>query len=227
MRDPTFQSPRGNFKYGMRMLRKKLYGKALRHFRKAVESCSVQDRFGLAGYLYWLGITLGKLGKPELSLKSYVSSQKLVRRGFARRLYLRMTNGYGMLKRSSTELDDFYAYSSIQIARYLERKTSRRFSDEFEKESVTAIITQMWKKLSDGNCLKGKTTGQKIILFQKLQICFPIFVVSSERGNIITGNFPKNTCHLPDDRCVCGSGLPYRLCCGRLACTEELDYGYF
>jgi hypothetical protein len=227
MKDPVFAQPENEFNYGLRMLRDRSCLKAVRHFRKAVDTCPVERRGELSRYLYWLGIALQRLGKPELALKSVSSSRRLVRRGFSRKLYSRMANGYGMLKRRTSELDDLFAFRSIQIAKYLERKPSRCFSSEIEKAAVEKLVGETWSSVKGKELLEGRSTGQKIELFNGIAIRYPAFFSAEPRASVLPGKFGARWEQRPDERCACGSGLPFRQCCGRLACRDEIEYGYF
>jgi tetratricopeptide (TPR) repeat protein len=226
MLEPEFATPEQHFIYGKRMLVKKRYYKALSHFRVSVEVCRVQDKKLLSQYLYWLGLALYKIGKPELALKSYVSAQRLRRRGYIRKTYLRISNGYGMLKRSSIFLDDYYAFSSIQVSRYLEKTYNSSFQHDLEKMTVMTIINEAWEKLFRANILYNVAIRDKIKLFKEFDIAFPSYYFL-RNTNVIYKDFSDTRLQDPDRRCSCGSGLLFRQCCGRVSCADELSYGCF
>ncbi len=190
---------------------------ALRSFRAAADSCPATRSGELASYLYWLALSLLRLDRPELALKSLASAQKLRPKGFARSVYLRRSNEYGMCKRERPELDDFYAFYSLQAGAYLGRKPSGRFDGNAEKDEVTRLIGDAWKALSRSGDLEGLSAAQKIELFKKRPVSFPFFASDEEgRGAVIAADFRRGARLSGNDRCSCGSGLSYGRCCGRI-----------
>ena len=95
---------------------------AMMHFRKVIEATPPENAGKLANAMYWLAVAFFRLDKAELAIRTLASAQRLHRRGHARKLYLSWVNGYGMIRRGKPELDDFYAFSSLQIGRYLGKK---------------------------------------------------------------------------------------------------------
>ena len=208
---------------GLRELSAHRPDRALRLFRSSVESCSATHPAELEKRLYWLAMALLQLDQVELALKSLASAQKLRPRGMARRAYLLRANDYGMPRRASPDLDDFYAFYSVQVCGFLARKQGRRFSSEEEKDAVTRLVAFAWQGLKKGGSLAGLGPGEKLDLFRGQRNVFPDFVVDGRRqvgstgGSFtITVDFRRSRTVKPNDSCSCGSGLPYRLCCGRL-----------
>ncbi|MCX7776083.1 MAG: SEC-C domain-containing protein [Spirochaetaceae bacterium] len=195
--------------------------KALEYFHEAVEQTPPACSDELSRALYWLSIALYQLDRKELALKSLANAQKLRRKSFARRFYSRTINEYGMLKRPTRELDDLYAFVSIQITVYLMKKKSHRFDSVSEHDTVMKSILSGWKMLKDHGFLEGLECGEKLALFKKVKLDFPVFYASSfatRRPSRKESSDPASY----SDACPCGSGLPYRQCCGRTQGLSEL-----
>jgi hypothetical protein len=209
---------------GLRELIRHRPDKALEPIRSAVEAIPPSRSAELARALYWLSVALFRLDKRDLAVKSLASSQKLRGKGFARKLYLRNINQYGMPKRSTRELDDFYAFSSLQMAHYLVKRPNNRFESFMEQEIVSITILQSWETLSASLRLDDISCAEKLDLFKHTKISFP-------RMSLYTSNTPPRfnnnrlstvSARQPQDRCSCGSGLPYSMCCGRTKGLGEL-----
>jgi hypothetical protein len=210
------------FRLGKRELANHRPDLALRRFRFAVKACPATNPGELSRSLYWLALALFRLDRPEFAIKSLASAQKLRPRGVARAAYLRRINDYGMLRRSKPELDDFYAFYSVQACSYLERKQGGRFDSNAEKDVVTHLIGDAWKTLSRSGALASLSTARKLAFFKSRPIPFPVFGLEpSTRGTIISADFRRGRRLGGDDRCSCGSGLPYMRCCGRTGSLSE------
>jgi hypothetical protein len=195
---------------------------ALRSFRASVDDCPAAEPERLSRNLYWLALALLRLDRPELAIRSLASAQKLRPRGIARAAYLHRINEYGMCRRSSRELDDFYAFYSVQACAYLGRKPGGRFDSNAEKDAVTKLIGDSWKALSGSGKLAKLTAAQKLAVFKASPIAFPLFGLESEpRGSVIPADFRRGRRLRGDDRCSCGSGLPFMRCCGRTSSLRE------
>jgi hypothetical protein len=214
-----------DFRSGLRALAGHRPDLALRHIRSAVDSCPATRPAQLSQRLYWLGVALLRLDRPELAMKSLASAQKLRPRGFARKSYERRINDYGMPRRSSVELDDFYAFYSIQTCGFLNRKPERRFSSDQEKDAVTRLVAAAWKGIKASGRLAGLGVADKLELFRRYEGVFPDFMVGGKATvaaktvncacEPIKVDFRRGRAIKPDDKCSCGSGLAFRLCCGR------------
>jgi hypothetical protein len=198
---------------------------ALRDFRSAVDACPATKATELSSYLYWLAIALLRLDQPELALKSLASAQKLRPKSIARLAYLRRSNDYGMYRRASPELDDFYAFYSVQVCFYLRRRRDGRFDSNAEKDAVTRLIGDAWRLLSRSGKLSGLSAARKLELFKARSLDFPLFGLERSSGaKVIEVSFRQGKVLRPDDRCSCGSGLPYMRCCGRSSSLRERSY---
>lgn len=213
MRGEEYDRQERDFRTGMRALARHDAQAALRLLRAAVDVCPPGRHAALARYLYWLSIPLLRLGKSELAVKSLVSAQKLEPRGPARRLYRHMVNGYGMVSTGCTDKDDFRAFFSIQLRRYLGSRPGGRFRTEAERDAVARIIADAWVGLTGSDTLAEKSCSDKLDLFRAYEIPFPFRFL--DRAKVLPGNFRRGTPQTSDARCSCGSGLPYRQCCGR------------
>jgi len=121
-------------------LRKGLYelshhrpGRSLEFFQKSIALTPAVCGARLSRALYWLSIAMFQLNKRDIAIKSLANAQKLRHRGYARKLYMRHINEYGMLKRPTKELDDLYAFVSIQLSLYLVKRPHNRFASEAER----------------------------------------------------------------------------------------------
>jgi hypothetical protein len=194
----------------------------VRSLRLAVASCPATRSGELSRNLYWLALALLRLDRPELAIRSLASAQKLRPRGIARAAYERRVNSYGMCRRASPELDDFHAFYSIQACAYLRQKNGDRFESNAEKDIVTRLIGDAWRSLRGAGSLDGLPATRKLALFKARRIAFPLFSLGSgDRGTILEADFRRGLKLKGDERCRCGSGLPFIRCCGRIPSTRE------
>lgn len=220
---------------GMRELSTHRPDKAISSLRQAVDIIPPSCSDDLSQALYWLSVALLRLDERPLAIKSLASAQKLRRRGYARRLYLRSVNEYGMPRQASPDLDDFYAFTNLQIAYYLAKKPTSRFESFQEKDIVLRLILDAWKKLSASGQLSDIDACEKLDIFRKIKIHYPSFGLSGSHRVIVKASFGVGASRLGTtrstagsmtknsaDRCPCGSGLPYGQCCGRVKHLKEL-----
>ncbi|MBN1241820.1 MAG: tetratricopeptide repeat protein [Spirochaetales bacterium] len=197
---------------------------ALRLLRAAVDELGPGDRL-LSQRLYWLGIALLRLGRRDLAVKSLASAQKLAPRGHARSLYGRLVNGYGMAKSSCEDHDDFRAFYSVQAERYLGGRTA--FRDEIEREAVSHALAGAWIGIVASGLLDDLDCAGKLQLYRKIDAGIPSVLAETRdsRAHVIPVDFRRDRRIGPADRCSCGSGLPWRLCCGRTVSPSEHPRG--
>ena len=148
---------------------------ALAFLRLSVEQIPPSCEQELSKALYWLSIALIQLDQRDLAVKSLANAQKLRRQSYAQKFYVRHVNEYGMIKRPTRELDDLYAFTSIQLSNYLVKRPSHRFSSEAEHSAVLKLILEAWKQLAQSEDFASLECGEKLQLFKKLKIDFPIF----------------------------------------------------
>jgi len=200
---------------------------ALRLLRTAVDGCSADRRAVLERRLYWLSIALRRLGKDGLAVKALSSAQRLSPRGQARDAYKHFANEYGMPRASCSEHDDYRAFCSIQVRRYLERVPDRRFSHQAEIDTVLTTIADAWLRLRNASAYRHDTCDDKLNTYREVVIDFPALRtgVGINPCRTIAADFFQGRAIRPDDRCACGSGLPYRMCCGRTRLPYETEHG--
>lgn len=216
------------FKTGVLYLTKHQPQYAIKHFKQALRFCPVYNKRDLNTILYYLGISLKKLGLPGSAVKSWGTGKKVYRHGLASLMYHRFINGYGMVKQATSELDDWNAYYSIQLQRYLNSKRSRKFGSEGEKDMIWDLIYDHWVRLLQSERLEGLGPCKKIELFRQETIVFPYFNVPDfQKKAEILVDFHKKSKIDPNAPCPCHSGLSYIQCCGRTKSEEELYYGVF
>jgi hypothetical protein len=194
---------------------------ALVFLRTSVELTPPSCENELSKALYWLSIALLRLDQRDLAVKSLANAQKLRRQSYARKLYLRNVNEYGMIRRPTKELDDLYAFVSIQLSSYLVRRPNHRFGSEAEHSAVLKLILEAWKQLKEHHMFQTLECGEKLYLFRKLRIdfpSFPTFAASRQHGE--SCSMPSTLYNIKS--CFCGSGLPYTQCCGRVQGLSEL-----
>ena len=213
-----------DFRDGLRFLKRHRPDLAVRSFRASVAACPASCSAELSARLYWLTVALFRLDQSDLALKSLASAQKLRPRGWARDMYRRWINDYGMPRRVTPELDDFYAFYSIHIGAYLGRKERPRFDSVNEKDAVMRIVLDSWLALSRSGRLACLGTGDKLRLLKDWRVPFPSFGLGAgDCSPIVQVDFRAQRKLNGDDRCNCGSGLPYRQCCGRTSGLRELS----
>ena len=211
-----------HFRIGRRDLARHRPDLAVRSLRKAVDECPALRAGELARDLYWLSLALLRLDRPELAIRSLASAQKLRPRGIARSAYTMRVNDYGMCRRSSPELDDFYAFYSVKACSYLDSKERRRFDSNAEKDAVTRLISDAWRIIARSGKLAGLSASRKLALFKNSRIEFPLFGLKRPHyGKIMPADFRRGERLQGDERCSCGSGLPFIRCCGRTSTPSE------
>jgi len=213
------------YRQGRRALASHDAAKALRALKVAVAACPATDRAELAKRLYWLSIALRRLGKDGLAVKALSSAQRLAPRGKARTLYERFANGYGMPKAACTEHDDYRAFCSIQIRKYLERVPDGRFADQAEIDVVLTMLADAWLRLDASGAIADAGCDEKLKIFRETGVSFPALreTLPVSSGRVIVADFYRGRAQRDEDRCSCGSGLPYRMCCGRIRPPYEPD----
>jgi hypothetical protein len=200
---------------------------AARLLEKALQECPPSRGSDLYRICFFLGIALRRMGHAETAIKSWVSCQRLRKRGPTRRLLSRLTNAYGMEKQARGELDDWKAFASIQLSRYLMGKNKRTFSTDAEKDMVVDLIRDHWVTLVKSGAIAGLDCPRKHALFTRTEIVFPAIVAPNGHQAVIAVNFQTRKKVGLADRCFCGSGMPFSLCCGRTPGCAEVLSGIF
>ncbi len=130
---------------------------ALRLFRKALDECPVTDEKTLARLLYFLGIALMRLGHKSSAMDSWRASHRLKHGSYALKMLQRYANCYGMARQTNGELDDWKAFLSIQVDRYLATKKNGRFSTDAERDMVRDLVFEYWRAIRA--CMRARNPG--------------------------------------------------------------------
>lgn len=207
---------------GIGELRRHRPDRALEFLRLAVDAGTPENPEQLSKALYWLSIAFMRMDKRDLAVKSLSSAQKLRQRGRARKFYVRNINQYGMPKRQSPEVDDLYAFVNIQFTRYLQGKRSRTFDSMGERDIVLRIVLGGWKDLKARNIIAMDDCAAKLEIFRSTRLPFPGYSLPARRTGAAKPDFGFPVMADPRGRCVCGSGLPFSQCCGRVRSLREL-----
>lgn len=202
---------------------------AIHFLQMAVDKCPASRSRELYRICLFLGVALRRMGFSQSAIKSWTSCQRLNKRGHTRKMLTRITNSYGMERQASEEEDDWRAFSSIQTARYLMGKNKRTFSTLAERDMISDLISDHWAEVQSSGELTGKSSCEKLGYFRKVNIVFPgTGAPDSWRDPRVIGvNFQTRRKVELGERCMCGSGLPFELCCGRTPANEELLTGIF
>ncbi len=200
---------------------------ALKNFETALAQCPIERVKELGKILFFLGVTLQKLGLPGCALRSWSAARKLDKHNYSGKFLSRFANPYGMAKQESCEMDDRSAYYSIQLARYLSTKRSKKLGTDAERDMIWELIREGFRELTTLVDLDSMESQEKLAVFKKHQIVFPSFAVPARAGHeSIPVDFTRKRRIINfEDHCFCGSGLPYKLCCGRIPGEDELIGG--
>jgi hypothetical protein len=218
-----------HFSRGLASLSHHRPAEAVKSLQRALENCPASRSQDLHRVCLYLGVALQRVGYSQSAIKSWTTCLRLNKRGHTRKLLARFTNCYGMERQDSTEADDWQAFYSIQAARYLLGKNKRTFSTMAEQDMIGDLIHDAWEGIRESPEIRGKTGCEKMTAFRAVRIVFPSVMVAEPRnsGPIISVNFQTKRRVEFSDRCSCGSGLSYILCCGRTPGKEELLSGVF
>ena len=204
--------------------------RALHWLGLAVEECPPARFTDLAKILFYLGVAFRKLGMGDSCIRSWLASQRLDKRGTAGKMLERFINEYGMERQPTEELDDWEAFRSIQLRRYLNSRGKEEFSGILEERLVEDLIRGYWRELLGTTDFHGWSQERKRRLFAGVHSDFP-FVMAGEtverRMDPIVVDFSSGRRVDYDQRCPCGSGRPYSSCCGRIPGVEEIRNGHF
>lgn len=210
---------------------------AVREFQRAINGFPEERdhvphaggrRRELAILHYYLALSLRKAGARNRALSEFVQAASLTKRGFARRKLHTQTNGYGMARQSSPHLDDRHAFYGVQLSRYLRSKRSHRLGTRAEVDMVMELVEEHWKQLSETGGLEALAHDQRLARFREVVIVFPFLSVPEEmKTDDLAVDFWHGKRVGREDRCPCGSALPYKLCHGRPPGIDEVLNGKF
>ena len=117
-----------------------------------------------------------------------------------------------------SEEKEWKSFLSVQLERYLKRKTIHRFCSNAEKDVIKDVIGNYWNQYKT-DILKLQSKGDKVRYSYKCIIVFPYFVAEDE--TIIPVDFQIGKALSTGCSCNCGSGLDYFECCG-LNCEPDV-----
>lgn len=196
---------------------------ALKELQMAITECPVDENKNLAKVLFYTGITLHKLGVPNGALKSWVIAQKINKRGYSSKMVKRFINGYGMVRQQNEELDDWKAFYSIQLEKYLKSKKAGAAAEPDEYEELKEKICDAWGEICEYFSLGGMSIEKKLHIFEKIELDINGYNNdAATQGASVYVNFRQKKRFSADDRCSCGSGLQFGMCCGRTPGEDEL-----
>jgi hypothetical protein len=185
-------------------------------------------RSDLARVFRYIALSLRKAGMRNRAVGSLVETVRLHKRGHARRKLYHVTNGYGMARQATPEQDDQQAFYGVQLSRYIRSKRSHRLGTRAEIDMIAELIDEYWEQMRASEALVDKTVDEKLQFFRDTLIVFPyLSVPDALKTDDLAVDFGHGRRLGPDDRFVCGSGLPYRLCHGRTPGTDEVLVGKF
>lgn len=227
-----------DYRRGIRLLQRHEPLRAMSHFERALAEAptgrnpslagSRSHRRTLASLFYYLGVCLRKTGMRNRAVGSWVEASRLEKRGHAREKLFRVTNAYGMARQATQEIDDQQAFYGVQLARYIRSKNSHRLGTRAEIDMIAELIDEYWHKMRSTLDLSRLSCEQKLKLFRETLIVFPFLSVPEAlKTDDVTVDFCRGRRLSPRDRCVCGSGLPFRMCHGRTPGTDEALIGKF
>ena len=215
-----------HFKKGKSDLANHKDGTALKHFQQALEECPPGETRSLSKILFYTGVVLKKVGSPNGAMKSWILARKVSKDPVCTEMIKRNGNHYGMTKQCSDLMDDWKAFHSIQMESYLKMKREQQFQSGAEKDVVDEIIADGWEEVCRNYPLDILSVEEKIELFRIIELDLPVMKrpeVSS--AACIEVNFAQKRRFADSDTCPCGSGLPYRQCCGRIKGEDEIIFG--
>lgn len=74
--------------------------------------------------------------------------------------------------------------------------------------------------------LRGRTAEQRRRLFAAMQVTFPLLLPATAGAErVVAADFARRRRPADGDPCVCGSALPYVVCCGRVPTSDEIATG--
>ncbi|MEM5948825.1 hypothetical protein WKV44_09765 [Spirochaetia bacterium 38H-sp] len=194
--------------------------RALRIFKRYISICPAEDK-RLARVLKFTGNILWSLGLKKQSLRVWTLSCKIERQP-----YLALRIRYAA--HGSTDVSSFQSdrnlFFSIQQEKYLSSKTCKHYTSNAERDMIFELISEYWKDfLRTYPHVLSLRREEKIRLFYSVEIVFPFVAVDyMQKTRAFVSFFDSASENI---KCSCGSGLPYRLCCGSKNNIEDWPVG--
>jgi len=183
---------------------------AIDAFHSLLKKSSADDE--LSKIFYYLGNIFMECGMRCEALSTWKSSLRVLSSPPVKKRVLSIINSYGMVRTDKSVNDDFKAFSSIQLKKYLNGKINSRFGSLAEADMVMELLFEGWSRFQEEYNLLGINPEKKLFLFRGFKIDFPIKI--DEGATIIEFNFRTKEVVKGEELCSCGSGLPYFGCCG-------------
>ncbi len=216
------------FARGKRELAKHRTKEALTEFHRALELCPADQRSDITQILFYLGASLHKLGYSGFAVRSWSMAAGLEKSGNCSRMVERMTNSYGMVRGREDEDENFRAFRSIQLSRYLASRGTRKFGSLPERDMVNDVIRAAWDTLSESVNIQELTIPMRLGLFRHHVVVFPYLECPENwECNVTSFDFRAKRKISDENECSCGSGRSYITCCGRIPSEDELSFGHF
>jgi tetratricopeptide (TPR) repeat protein len=214
---------------GRIFLSQKKLQKALKCFESAVTDCPVTSKTGLEKSLFFLGLTLKKLGRIDSALRCWQIGGKLESDGLSAHMMEKYSNCYGMSVNECNIREDEAAFLGIQLEKYLKMKKVKRFCSDAEKDVIKDIIINYWQNLLSEGVFTQFPVDDKLKFFRDQIIIFPFSDISylENESYILFADFQEGKPLSMNDLCSCGSGIRFSHCCGRIKTAEELEIGDF
>jgi tetratricopeptide (TPR) repeat protein len=203
---------RNQLRKGKKLLSKQELQKALKCFETDVTKCPVRSQDGLEESLYYLGLTLKKLGKDDSALRCWLLGKKVNKNGISNK----------MIKIESLFENHKKLFIQIQVQKYLKAKKTHCFCSDAEKDVVNEIIINYWQDLESPSEIEQLSNNDKLKFFKEQLVIFP----HSTTSMIFTDSQSGSGVETPE-RCTCGSGYPSTQCCGSTNLSEESGIGDF
>lgn len=214
-------------KKGQVLLSKRKFRKALKCFETAVSDCPVSSNKDLDESLFYLGVTLKKLGRDDSALRCWHIGNKLNKDGLSNEMIEQHCNSYGMSLNTCSLEDDKAAFTGIQLEKYLKMKKVGKFCSAAEKDVVKEIISSYWSDSISHEKINRLSLDNKIKFFRNQIVIFPFSHISYFENDsvVLYGDFQSGRELSMNDSCPCGSGMAFSKCCGRIKSEEELEFG--
>lgn len=199
---------------------------ALKCFKRALSKCPVSAQKDLSSLLFYLGFTFQRLGLPENALNTWRIGSKLEKKGYTVKVYKRFANEYGMIKQAHRDMDDWHAFYSLQYSKYLKSKSREVVKSLPEQDMIKDLLWSVFLDIMKSGYLEGKSTEEKTLYFKNFNVVFPVLFQDVEgQSGVIPVNFLQKKKISYQNSCICGSRLPYVICCGSIADNNKTHSG--
>ena len=213
------------FKQGKQQNKCENFGRAQKLLEAALDGCPDDESELACEIMFEIGRAFFGKGQRGAGISNMLKAVKMGHKEAHTGNMMRcLVNEYGMPVQKEPLGNDRAAFTAIHVMRYLYTKRSGKFGTLAERDMIMELVSDAWSDFKERVNLQGLSTSQKIARFREYVIFFPTFNVpdmkKSEDEHVIYADFGN-------DLCACGSGLPYRWCCGRIKSIDELENGIF